>query len=302
MGGNAAKRWIDLSEAFWAQRDRLRSSNPPADIQAGNAVAQRFDNPRRDLDAPLAAIASDIQPDDVVIDVGGGAGRVGLPLALRCREVVNVDPSPAMKVAFEECAKEASITNVRFVPSDWLNAEGIEGDVVLSVYMIEIVRDMVPFIQKLEACARRRVIITTGGPTPQLRGETSRAMAEIFRQLFGEERERRPTVIDLFPVLWEMGILPDVRIQRVSSFDFLFSSGYRPPQTRKSREEAIDGVATGLSWISPESRERARALVEERFDELFVQTPEGFSRKDGGDGGSEISDMLITWETQRASV
>jgi SAM-dependent methyltransferase len=36
----------------------------------------------------------------VVVDVGGGAGRYSLPLASRCREVVNVDPSAAMGAAF----------------------------------------------------------------------------------------------------------------------------------------------------------------------------------------------------------
>ena len=103
-------------------------AGPPRLLQVRNAVAQRFD-PHRDSDAPSSTIASYVEPDDVVIDVGGGAGRVALPLALRCREVINVDSSPAMKHAFEECAKEAGINNVRFVQSDWLDTEGIEGDV-----------------------------------------------------------------------------------------------------------------------------------------------------------------------------
>ncbi len=41
-------------------------------------------------------IASYVRPDDVVVDVGGGAGRVCLPLALQCKEVLNIEPSPGM--------------------------------------------------------------------------------------------------------------------------------------------------------------------------------------------------------------
>ncbi len=38
----------------------------------------------------MEAITSYVQPEDTVIDVGGGAGRVSLPLALCCQEVINV--------------------------------------------------------------------------------------------------------------------------------------------------------------------------------------------------------------------
>ncbi len=298
MTGTAAQRWIDLHEARWSQIDRLTSSKSPSntDIQAGNAVVQRMD-PHRPHDAPLAAIASYVKPNDTVIDVGGGAGRVGLPLALQCRDVINVDPSPAMKLAFEECAEEAGIGNVRVVPEDWLEVEGIEGDMVLSIYMIEIVRDVARFIQKLEAAARRRVIITTSSIFPG-NPHFPRVMSEISRELFGEAIERGPTIFELFPVLWEMGILPDVRVHRMSTIDYLFV-GVQPPQ---SREEAIDAGTRWATRLNRDVEEQARTMVDARFDELFEQAPDGSWRSRGGGAiGGTMNDTLITWEARSAA-
>jgi hypothetical protein len=124
----AAQTYAALIDAVNAQRSRLHGQQPAED-RFGGPVAQRFRaDPHRSLDANLQVVASYVQPDDVFIDVGGGAGRVGLPLALRCRQVINVDSSPGMLAEFEACAAQAGITNVRAVLADWLAAAGIAGD------------------------------------------------------------------------------------------------------------------------------------------------------------------------------
>ena len=79
----------------------------------------------------LEIIASYVQPDDVVIDVGGGAGRISLPVALRCREVVNVEPSIAMGAGFRANADQAGISNARLVEGDWLTVDPPVGTVAL---------------------------------------------------------------------------------------------------------------------------------------------------------------------------
>jgi tRNA/tmRNA/rRNA uracil-C5-methylase (TrmA/RlmC/RlmD family) len=77
----------------------------------------------------MEIIASYIEPEDVVIDAGGGAGRVSLPLALRCCEVVNVEPSGAMGAGFAFNAARAGIANARVIEGDWLAVDPPVGTV-----------------------------------------------------------------------------------------------------------------------------------------------------------------------------
>ena len=50
--------------------------------------------------------------------------------------------------------------------------------------MTYLVRDIVPFIEKMEAAPRRRVMITVRSEPPPNRG------AGLFRRVYGEERAR----------------------------------------------------------------------------------------------------------------
>src|ERR671925_2372065 len=107
----AAEQYAASVDAVNAKRPRLHGQQLPDD-RWGGETAQRYRyDPHRSLDANLEVIASYVQREDVLIDVGGGAGRVSLPLALRCREVVNVDASPGMGEEFAATAAEAGITN-----------------------------------------------------------------------------------------------------------------------------------------------------------------------------------------------
>ena len=84
-GNSAANRYAARVDAVLAQRTRLRGPQPPGDKRAACPADHPLLNadPLRPLGPNLAVIASYIEADDVVIDVGGGAGRMSLPLALR---------------------------------------------------------------------------------------------------------------------------------------------------------------------------------------------------------------------------
>lgn len=271
----AAAQYAARIAAVDAQSARLLGDAPTGD-RWGGAMASRFRmDPHREPDANLAAIAAYVMPDDVFIDVGGGAGRVSLPLALRCREVVNVDPSPGMCAEFESCANEAGIANARVRQAGW-PTEGIRGDVALAANVTYFVRDIVPFVRGLEAAARRRVMITVWSVPPPSQD------AALFRLVWGEEQERAPGHQDLLPVLWDLGILPDVRV---------LPNPFRDAPLPSSRDEAIEWA---LTRIREGHRERVRATVEANFDTLFAPA-----------GGRlrplwrlDVREMIITWEPE----
>ncbi len=267
--------------AYFEQRSRLLGQAPQADMWTG-AMAQRFrDDPRRPLDTVLEALVSYLEPDDVVIDVGGGAGRLGLPLALRCRELVNVDPSAGMKAEFDKIVDEAGIKNARYVQQDWLETEGVEGHVVLAAHVTYFVPDILRFVEKLSGAARRRVIINSYSVPPPNAG------AHIFSLVHGEPLASVPGYREFVPVLWEMGILPDVRIVQPPQGETRGALGVFP-----TREAAVEAALIDPS-VRPSDADRVRAAVREHFEEVFEAYEGGFRRR----FVEAQRPIVVTWET-----
>ena len=281
----AAETYAARIAAVRAQRARLHGTLPPSDPWGG-LVARRFRaDPHRPLDANLAVLASYTRPEDVLLDVGGGAGRVSLPLALRCREVITVDASPGMGAEFTAAAAEAGISNARFVHANWLEAEGFQGDVALTSNVTYFVRDIVRFIEKLVTAARRRVMMTVwsvANPNQNTR---------LFHLVYGEEQVPVPGHRELLPVLWELGILPDVHVLPGVP---LVPGGPMGAQMPQTPDDAVQLALQG-QWLGPQDHARARHLIEERFSELFAPSPEGFRPL----WRQEAREMLITWETDQ---
>ncbi|MPZ49267.1 MAG: methyltransferase domain-containing protein [Dehalococcoidia bacterium] len=274
----AAEAYVARMDARLAQQTRVLGEEPRTG-QGGGAAQRLRADPHREPSPVLAFLFSLVGPDDTVLDVGGGAGRYGLSLALRCREVINVDPALAMGEQFQASAAEAGIGNARFIHSDWLQAQGLEGDVVLVTQVTFFIRDIEPFLRKLRAAARRRVVISLQAVPPP------NHYWAFFRLVYGEDQVEAPGYRELLPVLWELGILPDVRIL---SADF--------PRRPDTQEGALEAALTG-NWLRSEDRERARPLIEAHFDELFVRTPRGYEPREA----SPSKDVLVTWETTEAS-
>jgi SAM-dependent methyltransferase len=283
----AADQYAARVDAVLAQRTRLRGPQPPGDLFAGLPADHPLlqSDPRRPLDPNLEILASYIAPDDVVIDVGGGAGRVSLPLALRCREVINVEPSVAMGAGFTANATQAGITNARVLTDDWLTVDAPVGTVALVNHVTYLTRDIVPFIAKLERVGRRLVLITVNSPPPPSRQRV------LYHLVHGEPEEVVPGHRELVNVLWELGILPDVRVLPLP----LPSTAIVPAPTR---EAAIAGGVTRFvdQWTlwprGADLEQRLRGLLEGRFDELFAASPHGFLPR-WMTLGHEI---LITWQ------
>src|SRR6516225_8751829 len=158
-GESAADRYAARVDAVLAQRTRLRGPQPPGDPRVSCPADHPLvkADPLRPLGPNLTVIASYIDADDVIIDVGGGAGRISLPLALRCREVINVEPSATMAMGFRRNAAGAGITNTRIIEGEWPDVEAPAGSVPLVNHVTYRRREIGPFIKKLKLAGRRRV-------------------------------------------------------------------------------------------------------------------------------------------------
>ena len=271
----AAEVYAARVAAYDEQRHRLLDRS--GGDRYGGDVATRFRaDPHRDLDPNTAAIAALVGPEDTVIDVGGGAGRTGLALAARCRGVINVDPSPSMGQHFQESAAAAGLTNAQLIPSLWPPLEPLHADFVLTQNVTYFVRDIVPFLQAMQQAAHKRVAITVWSSPPPTRE------AALFPLVFGEPLALVPGHRELLPVLWEMDILPEVRLLPRPMTSTFF--GAYP-----TREAAIDTV---LGRLAPKDPEQARAALTAHFDEVFFTNDQGVALRIP----PNTRELLITWD------
>lgn len=264
-------------DAVNAQNSRIFGPSTSADPWAGPAARQfRFD-PRRKLDRNLNIIASYLRSDDVVVDVGGGAGRVCLPFALRCQKVVNVEPSPGMAEEFDSLVQLAGITNASLSAVSLSEAKGIQGDISFAADVTYFIRDIATFIRQIEAAATRRVMITIWSEPPPNR------RSKLFELLYGEQQEEYPGHRQLLPVLWGMGILPDIQVMP--------ESPWWENETPQTKEEAVRMILEDRLFRAADPI-IGRKLVESNFNELFAPSQAGFWPQ----WRSSMQELLITWE------
>ena len=283
----AAEHYAARVNAVLAQRARLRGTEPSGDLfgdlDPDHPLLKA--DPRRPLDANLMALADLIEPLDAIVDVGGGAGRMSLPLALRCRSVTNVDPSASMGAAFLANAKAAGIGNVGLVKGDWLAAEMPQGSVALVNHVTYFTRDIVPFIEKLERAGSRRVILTVNAPPPPSWNRV------LFRLVHREAEEVVPGHAELMSVLWEMGRLPDLTMLLPPNVRYIVPL----PSRAAALAYAVQRLANEqwAHWpVAAAFEAQARATVEQHFDELYAQGPDGFTPRWIALG----REVLITWQ------
>jgi hypothetical protein len=273
----AIDHYREMVRAHFAQRERL--GIPPLDSQRWSEFAPgyRFD-PQRELGMNLSLLAGYVELNDIVVEVGGGAGRTALPLALTCKHVVNVEPAEGMRTEFESLAAEAGITNVTVVASTWEEAPQLAAEIVLVVDVTYFIAEIGPFLAKLDATAERRVIVSVWDPTPPNWDAT------LFELLYGEPLSPVPGQQALVPVLWEMGILPDVLI--------LPEPFTWPSPALASREDA---VRYALKDLEAKRGGEAEQRLEAEFDLFFRYEAGKFQPR----WRPNAPGVLITWTAGR---
>lgn len=109
---------LGATDPYWAV---LTDENFHRAALTPENIAQFFASGEQDVARVFAAVETCIAPDfkpPRALDFGCGVGRLVIPMAKRCAQVVGVDVSTAMLGEARQNADRAGVTNVNFVQGD----------------------------------------------------------------------------------------------------------------------------------------------------------------------------------------
>ena len=244
--GDVLDAWRARVVADKDQVDRAREVEDAADFYAPVTSRFRMD-PRRTDDETLNALVALARPDDVWLDAGAGGGRYALPLALRVREVVAIDPSASMLNALSEDAATHGIENVRVIEARWPMTDPPSGDVGLMAHVGYDMGDINSFLDQLEAQSTRLCAAVMG------ESAMTTVATLYWNQIHGEPRVRLPALPELVVLLMARGRLPEVDLVD------------RSPPTFASIDEA-HAMARRQLWV------REGSARDERLGKLSAES------------------------------
>jgi len=260
-----------MHEIDWAERwksiveDRATLAHGHADHGYWDRRAASYARSTQTrVDEFLQVLEPYLSPSKTLIDVGAGTGRHAIPLAERLEWVTAVEPSEGMR------SHIPGRDNMTVVASTWEDAEVAPADLVICCHVLYGVPDPVPFLDKLQKAARDRVFV-------MLReSDLPHPAAEIRRRITGDGGPRLPRFSELFMLLVQMGIAPDVAFLR-----YPITTRYRDMQ-----EALIDCRALfGEGWDEAAGRAELEQILRRDGDELVF------------DGGTALSGVA-NWTPQ----
>ena len=268
----SAEMWRARVERHHAQSEGvMEASLREGDFWQNLAPMFRAD-PYRTDDEVLNVLLEMVSEDDTVLDVGGGAGRFAIPLAIKCRKTTVVDPSPSMLEQLDKAVAEIEGIRVAGVNADWEAAEIGSADLVLCSHVVYGVADIRPFLQKLDNHARERVVMVSFVDSPQA------GVAPLWEPVYGEERINLPALPELMNVLWEMGTYPSVRMIPPTG-----------PHVFESVEAAVEEVSGRLFIGSDPGRRRRLA---ESIQEYLEAVDGGYRIR----GARAVRQGVVWWD------
>jgi CTP:molybdopterin cytidylyltransferase MocA/SAM-dependent methyltransferase len=271
--------WGAQVKANRDQVDRIREV-ADGDFYATTTGLFRADPRRPDTeDATLAALRALSEAGETWLDIGAGAGRYAMPLALTVGsggEVIAVDPSSAMLGALRNDMADFGIGNIRVIEGRWPLGEGIlpvpAADVSLIAHVGYDIEAIGPFVDAMEAATRRLCVAVMMERTPA-------SVAEPFwPPVHGEERIPLPALPAFVDLLEARGRAPEVRMVE------------RGDRSFPDRDAAL-GFVRRQTWVTLDGVKDHR--LQEVLDERILPRPDGtvFLR--------DVPDLavgVITWE------
>lgn len=271
-----AQDWSHRVAANREQAERLREE--PGDGDHYRPLASMFRaDPHRTDDEVLDALLQIAEASDTWVDVGAGAGRFSLPLALHVESVVAVEPSGAMRSEFANLQIEHGITNIDLRDDRWPSDDPAVtdiGDVALISHVAYDIEPISGFLDTLERAARRECVAILFDSAP------SSLFWQVWPAIHGEDQVRLSGGNELIALLEARGASVDASViaPRGGHRRFIFES-----------EEAAVEWARRRLWLGEQSS-RLPALREAVAD-LLVASDDAWTLPD------QPTQLMIRWRT-----
>ena len=202
----AIARWHNQVQRHHAQSIAAQQNfDPNQDFWEG--MAQNFrDDPFRKGDFVIDRLEQEFAECETLVDIGGGAGRLALPLSLSRAAVTVVDSSKSMLAELKHSCEEAKIENVAPVFGLWEDAVIEIHEGALCSHVTYGIENIEKFLKNVNQYASKRVVIIAFMKSPQAHLEN------LWREVHDEERVHLPGVPELMDVLWQLDIAPELSI------------------------------------------------------------------------------------------
>ncbi len=151
-------------------------------------------------DPTLSFLQTHLTPKSSVLDLGGGAGRLSIPLAQKNHIITIVDSSLAMINAADSHVKYLNLNNVTTFHSQWENFPNNKYDHIFSTHVLYGISDISEFISKIHSSTINSAIIIMYDKSPQSH------LADLWNLFYSEQRINLPGMNELTDVIKELGI------------------------------------------------------------------------------------------------
>jgi len=268
----------ELAEAAWAERvranreqvDRLREVPDGKDFYAPVTGLFRAD-PRRTDEAVLEKLRALVIPGESWLDIGAGAGRYALPLALLAARVIAVDPSRGMLDALRAGMEEHGIPNIDVIEGRWPDVQPRPtAGVALIAHVSYDIEGIGAFLDAMEGSARRLCVAVLMERQPASLADP------CWPRVHGEERSPLPALPEFVDVLRARGREPRVDLME------------REARRFASRDE-LEGFLRRQLWVAEGGPKDA--AFQAAIDDLVVEDETGLFLR----GVMPMSVGVVTW-------